>query len=700
MAFLLLLLLAGAFRGAVRGRAAQIPENPIKKEETASMVRLTSTGEVLADNFQGIAGPSYGGEEESPDTEEPQTEALQQEETEQRRQETATGEQETKGQRETENLSSGRQPGNSGAVSGTGSTPQEGGGTGGNGVAGTPAKEPQGGGQKPDKTVKTDGKKDREYFRTTIKNGETVSEAAYTYEIEQLTECEVSHIRNTVNDGKASAYKGTVKLAHGENKILVSVTYKEEDGSSFTVSKEYTVYYEPEKLMIRTDLSDRTVRKPTVSFQAYAQLGQKEFPLEVTVGGGAVAAADGYFYENVPLQVGENTITLTASRDGQQATETFTVIYEEPQETGIRIDTDLADKTVKKKKYRFYAQAFRGSAPVENVEVLMNGNAVLPLENGQYEVLLEEGENVFQVTAADGDAVQTETYTVIYVKQVQGEDDGEGNAEAPTVTCTLGASGSNQTTEGSVLSFQVQAKDYKGNKLGASAISIVCFGDEGDNPVSLIWENLGDVSYKVTLSPGNNTLLLYVTDAEDNTTQLTYSYFCEATVAGEPIGTAHVSVEATTVGSGILLSADVPIYEGEPASHLLQRLLEENGYTCEYTGTAESGFYLGRIQVSAPFVSGKIPDDLLQKLNENGIEVYTDGFDRQSLGEFDFTHQAGWMYQVNGVYPNYSFSDCYLQDGDVMRIRFTLAYGSDIGGSEALGNGSNEGDGSEWGYEW
>ncbi len=58
------------------------------------------------------------------------------------------------------------------------------------------------------------------------------------------------------------------------------------------------------------------------------------------------------------------------------------------------------------------------------------------------------------------------------------------------------------------------------------------------------------------------------------------------------------------------------------------------------------------------------------------------------------------MYQVNGVYPNYSFSDCYLQDGDVMRIRFTLAYGSDIGGSGAMGNGSNEGDSSEWGYEW
>lgn len=708
MAFLLILLLAGAFLGAVHGRAAQIPENPIKKEETASLVRLAGTGEVLADNFQGTAAP-FGADrtEESADTDEAGTEALQREETEQSLQENDSGEQETGWQRETENPSSGRDPGNgngnSGAASGNGTDstlPEEGGRAGGNDASGSPVKNPGIGEQKQDKTVTPGGKKDREYFRTTIKNGETVSQAEYPYEIEQLTECEVVRIRNTVNDGKASAYRGVVTLARGENRILVSVAYREADGSSFTVSKEYTVIYEPEQLVIRTDLNDRTVKRETISFQAYAQLGQEDFPLEVTVGGKAAAATDNYFYENIPLQVGENIIVLTAERDGKQASETFTVIYEEPQETGIRIDTDLSDQTVRKKKFGFYVQAFRGSEPVENVEVLMNGNTVPPTGDSQYEVLLEEGENEFQVTAADGSTVQTEVYTVTYVKQVQGEDDGEGNAEAPSVTCTLGASGSNLTTESSVLSFQVQAVDYKGNGLGASAISITCFGDEGDHPVSLIWENLGDVSYKVTLSPGNNTLLIYVTDDEDNTTQLTYSYFCEATASGEPIGTARISVEATTVGSGVLLSADVPIYEGEPASQLLQRLLEDNGYTCEYTGTPESGFYLGRIRASAPFVSGKIPDDLLQKLNENGIEVYMDGFDRQSLGDFDFTHQSGWMYQVNGVYPNYSFSDCYLQDGDVMRIRFTLAYGSDIGGSSVMGNGSNEGDGSEWGYEW
>ena len=69
-------------------------------------------------------------------------------------------------------------------------------------------------------------------------------------------------------------------------------------------------------------------------------------------------------------------------------------------------------------------------------------------------------------------------------------------------------------------------------------------------------------------------------------------------------------------------------------------------------------------------------------------------------GEFDFATGSGWMYSVNGIYPNYGFSDCYLQDGDVLRVRFTLRYGADIGGAMASGNGGNEGDSGNWEKEW
>jgi hypothetical protein len=53
------------------------------------------------------------------------------------------------------------------------------------------------------------------------------------------------------------------------------------------------------------------------------------------------------------------------------------------------------------------------------------------------------------------------------------------------------------------------------------------------------------------------------------------------------------------------------------------------------------------------------------------------------------------MYSVNGSYPNYSVSECFLKDGDVVRLRFTLAYGKDIGAGSS-GYGALESYGKEW----
>ena len=54
---------------------------------------------------------------------------------------------------------------------------------------------------------------------------------------------------------------------------------------------------------------------------------------------------------------------------------------------------------------------------------------------------------------------------------------------------------------------------------------------------------------------------------------------------------------------------------------------------------------------------------------------------------------SGWMFNVNGDYPNYGFSDAYFSDGDV--IRFTLHYGKVIAGFGGIGGES----GSNWGKE-
>lgn len=50
-----------------------------------------------------------------------------------------------------------------------------------------------------------------------------------------------------------------------------------------------------------------------------------------------------------------------------------------------------------------------------------------------------------------------------------------------------------------------------------------------------------------------------------------------------------------------------------------------------------------------------------------------------NLYEFDCGELSGWMYKVNGWYPNYGCSRYLLKDGDVVDWRFTCDLGRDVG---------------------
>ena len=49
------------------------------------------------------------------------------------------------------------------------------------------------------------------------------------------------------------------------------------------------------------------------------------------------------------------------------------------------------------------------------------------------------------------------------------------------------------------------------------------------------------------------------------------------------------------------------------------------------------------------------------------------------LYEFDAGNQSGWMYKVNGWFPNYGCSSYYLSDGDVIEWVYTCDLGKDVG---------------------
>ena len=101
-----------------------------------------------------------------------------------------------------------------------------------------------------------------------------------------------------------------------------------------------------------------------------------------------------------------------------------------------------------------------------------------------------------------------------------------------------------------------------------------------------------------------------------------------------------------------------------------------------------SGWILSTTTVE--FEDGETVFDVLKRVCKNkGIQMessytpmyssyYIEGI--HNLYEFDCGQQSGWMYRVNGWYPNYGCSSYTLKDGDKIEWKYTCSLGSDIGG--------------------
>ncbi|MGE8203800.1 DUF4430 domain-containing protein [Heyndrickxia sp. NPDC080065] len=67
-----------------------------------------------------------------------------------------------------------------------------------------------------------------------------------------------------------------------------------------------------------------------------------------------------------------------------------------------------------------------------------------------------------------------------------------------------------------------------------------------------------------------------------------------------------------------------------------------------------------------------------QGANENKYgSVYIEGINH--VYEFSVGELSGWMYSVNGWYPNYGASKYYLKDGDKIEWNYTCDLGRDLG---------------------
>ena len=122
-----------------------------------------------------------------------------------------------------------------------------------------------------------------------------------------------------------------------------------------------------------------------------------------------------------------------------------------------------------------------------------------------------------------------------------------------------------------------------------------------------------------------------------------------------------------------------------PASYAVLEMLSAYNYEITYAGTPDVGFYLQRIHQAGLMDYPYIPDNLWNKVLQDELNLTGQKFS-DSLGEFDYTQGSGWMFTVGGeVYEGKGLSEYYLSNGETLYLRFTLAYGKDIGGYSSTG---------------
>jgi len=534
----------------------------------------------------------------------------------------------------------------------------------------------------------TEGSKDdgkvNEYFTTTITDKEVVSKEDYTFRIIQKEhDLIVKKTEVFLNGKEVEKFNGTVQLEKEENIIGVKITYENSKKEEFTVTKSYTVFYVEDEIIIQTNLEDgRTVEHEAFSFKANAMMNDENIPLQIKQNGQNIDASDKNEY-NVTLQEGENTFVLQAEANGQQKEVSYVITYQK-KEANIVIETDLKDEEVSNPEYGFHAVA-KADDEIIDLQVNHNSEKINDDGNGNFNVTLVEGENIFTLEATHDGKTVTEQYKVIYAMPDGGKEDEETEQ---TIKLRISDLDDGQTLKNTVHTFNVEAIDEDGSRLTGRGVSISAQNNGETIPIN--WSNDAHNSFTFNVHDGTNNITVTAKDQDGNIGTRNLTVHGEIAGEGEPIGHITLSLEASTIGLGYIIPpTQVELYANERGSNTIDRIFKEHGISYDYTGSHADGFYLSYLtKLGLYHTAPSIPEDLLERLGD-GVDI--NRYNENELGEFDFIATSGWMYSVNGTYPNVGFADYYFKDGDTVRIRFTLALGSDIGGGKP---------GSNFGKEW
>lgn len=282
------------------------------------------------------------------------------------------------------------------------------------------------------------------------------------------------------------------------------------------------------------------------------------------------------------------------------------------------------------------------------------------------------------------------------------------------------------------LRVTAHGKDAQGNTVSIPAkgtnefIQVSLDGIEAVDPTHSgdTWEYGLIPSNPETGDRNEHTLYVYAEDAYGNWGEEKLTLIGFRVEPGQKIGDATIYVDMTVLGVGVVGPIPYEVLADEPISYVVAKAImgKDTGepfgaatkgtlhWRGDYGGTLDTGFYLRSLNtdyhadaLEDAVWPGSTEEEVLDAIDARfgagtGLAVlwrclYRNGLNKSAgsgstFGEFDYTSGSGWMYSIGGsYYPGQSMSAVHLRDGDVLTLRYTLAYGWDIGGgSDNYGN--------------
>ena len=389
-----------------------------------------------------------------------------------------------------------------------------------------------------------------------------------------------------------------------------------------------------------------------------------------------------------------------------------------------------------------YTFAIRGEeasdVTIQSVKCYQSGSfktITLPAPSGSVTLLLNEdktGDNTFTVTAASSGG---DSYTFVF--NVPYKHRGENKVQIKT-NLRDGAT----ITNGQEVNLTVEAwtEDAAGNRVS----HILATGTETKLTVQLDgkdvqFESTSGYVQQYLLIPENldegdrneHTLYIYAEDEKGNYGELNLKLIGKRTEEGQKIGTASIYIDMSILGLGVRGPISYDVLSKEPVSYVIAKAIWDydagdpfgtaaNSFhwpasRCSYENTLDTGFYLQTMDDGSGLGSranalsggwnqfGSTSDEILAGIDSRfgaGSNeailwrcIYRNSIPLSGtstgIGEHDYTMGSGWMYSIGGAtyYPGTPMSGFYLKDGDTLTLRYTLAYGWDVGtGESGYGN--------------